>query len=96
VGDSSRGRFATPADFPLHDRTHMYTYAAKVWNLPLVQGPFSAPNAKPFVLRFQLQHRRMGSRTCCTSQRTTEQSAEALTRWKPALLQLTLVTPSLP
>jgi hypothetical protein len=46
VGDRSRGRFATPAD-PLPRsvaRTEGYTYAAyaaKVWDLSIVQGPVS-------------------------------------------------------
>jgi hypothetical protein len=39
----------TPADFPPHDstRTHMYTYAANVWDLSIVQGPFVSPRTKP-------------------------------------------------
>jgi hypothetical protein len=41
VGDRSLGRFATPADFPIVARTHMYTYAAKVWDLYIVLWPFS-------------------------------------------------------
>jgi 3'-phosphoadenosine 5'-phosphosulfate (PAPS) 3'-phosphatase len=53
VGDRSRGRFATPADFPLHvARTHMYTYAAKVWDLSLVQGPVSVAPCETLALRF--------------------------------------------
>jgi hypothetical protein len=40
-GMSSRGRFATAADFTSVARTHMYAYAAKVWDLCIVQGPFS-------------------------------------------------------
>jgi hypothetical protein len=44
VGGRSRGRFATPADFPLHDGTTPYpgyTYGVGVWDLSIVQGPFS-------------------------------------------------------
>jgi hypothetical protein len=34
-------------------RTHMYTYAAKVWDLFLVQGPFSvAPVPNPTIRNF--------------------------------------------
>jgi hypothetical protein len=33
-------------------RTHMHTYAAKVWDLSIVQGPFSVARAKPSALRF--------------------------------------------
>jgi hypothetical protein len=43
VGGRSRGRFATPADFPQHDCSpyRRKTYAANVWDLSIVQGPFS-------------------------------------------------------
>jgi hypothetical protein len=51
VGGRSRGRFATPADFRLHDIvdcTHMFTYAAEVRDLSIVQGPVSvAPCQNP-------------------------------------------------
>jgi hypothetical protein len=43
-GGRSRGRFATPADCPLHDciaPIDDYTHDAKVWAVFLVQGPFS-------------------------------------------------------
>jgi hypothetical protein len=43
VGDRSSGRFATPADFPLHDCSP-YSHAdvrRLVWDSSLVQGPFS-------------------------------------------------------
>jgi hypothetical protein len=54
VGDRSRGRFATPADFPPHDvaRTEGYTYAAKVWAMCLVQGPFSVAPCQTLIDRF--------------------------------------------
>jgi hypothetical protein len=32
-------------------RTHMYTYAAKVWDLSLVQGPFSVAPCHTLTLR---------------------------------------------
>jgi hypothetical protein len=43
AGDRSRGRFATPADFPLHDGTPYrdYAYDVGVWDLSIIQGPFS-------------------------------------------------------
>jgi hypothetical protein len=44
VGDRSRGRIATRTGFPLQDGsplTEGNTYAAKVWDLSIVQGPFS-------------------------------------------------------
>jgi hypothetical protein len=60
MGDGSRGRFATPADtsfYTIVARTHMYTYAAKVWDLSIVQGfRFLSPRAKPFTLRFATLH----------------------------------------
>jgi hypothetical protein len=31
-------------------RTHMYTHAAKVWDFPLVQGPFSVAPCQTFAL----------------------------------------------
>jgi hypothetical protein len=56
VGDRSRGRYATPADFPRHDMvpcTGGYAYAVGVWDLSIVQGPLSvAPCPNPNVLRF--------------------------------------------
>jgi hypothetical protein len=61
VEDCSRGRFPTPADFPLHDcspyrgivaRTEGYTCAAKVWDFPLVQGLFPAAPFQILALRF--------------------------------------------
>jgi hypothetical protein len=45
---SSRGRYATPADFPLYTsvaRTERYTHASKVWDSSLVEGLVSVvPN----------------------------------------------------
>jgi hypothetical protein len=41
VGGRSRGRYATPAGFLLHDDTGGYTYDVGVWDLSIVQGPFS-------------------------------------------------------
>jgi hypothetical protein len=39
-------------------RTHMYTYAARVWRLSIVQGPFSvAPCRTRIVTILQLSHR---------------------------------------
>jgi hypothetical protein len=60
VGDRSRRCFATPADFPLLGcslsgavaYTHVYTYAAKVWEMCLVQGPFSVARCQTLPLRF--------------------------------------------
>jgi hypothetical protein len=48
----------TPLD-TMVARTHLYTYAANVWDLSLAQGPFPvARRAKPSELRFaQLLHR---------------------------------------
>jgi hypothetical protein len=50
VGDRSRAGTRRPP-IPLDTmvaRTHIYTYAAKVWDLSIVQGPFSvAPCPKP-------------------------------------------------
>ena len=39
-GDRSRGRYATPVDFPLHDGTFIrgYAYDDGVWDLSIVQG----------------------------------------------------------
>ena len=34
-------RFPSPGLFPVHVHVHMYTYAAQVWDLSIVQGPFS-------------------------------------------------------
>jgi hypothetical protein len=39
------------ADFPLHDCSpyrERYTHGAQVWELAIVQGPFSAPVPKPY------------------------------------------------
>jgi hypothetical protein len=33
-------------------RTHMYTYDAKVWDLSIVQGPFSVAPCQTVALRF--------------------------------------------
>jgi hypothetical protein len=49
---SSRGRFATSADSRIKTRKHMNTYAAKVWDLSIVQGPFSVAPSQTLVLRF--------------------------------------------
>jgi hypothetical protein len=55
---SSRGRFATPADFPLQDCSPRYSpyrglhVAAKVWPLSLVQGPFSVAPCQTLIVRF--------------------------------------------
>jgi hypothetical protein len=51
---SSRGCFATPADFPLHDASPYegYTSAAKVWDSSLVQGPFPVAPCQTIMLRF--------------------------------------------
>jgi hypothetical protein len=43
-------------------RTHMYTYAAKVWDVSIVQGPFSVARAKPRGYDSQLSHRCMHHR----------------------------------
>jgi hypothetical protein len=56
---SSRGRFATPP-ISLHTivaRTHMYTYDANVWDLSLVQGPFSVTPCHTLRYDSQLFHR---------------------------------------
>ena len=55
MGDGSRGRFATPP-IPLYKtvaRTRMYTYAAKVWELSIVQGAFSIAPCQTLALRFR-------------------------------------------
>jgi hypothetical protein len=52
-GGSLTGRYATPAEFPLHDsnRTGGNAYDVGVWDLSIVQGPCSvAP--KTLTLRF--------------------------------------------
>jgi hypothetical protein len=52
VGDRSRGRFATPADQPRHDcspYSHMHTYGASIWDVPILQGPREVARAKPYV-----------------------------------------------
>jgi hypothetical protein len=48
---SSRGRFVTPADISprIVARTEGYTYAANVWDLSLVQGPFSVAPCQTFA-----------------------------------------------
>jgi hypothetical protein len=43
-GRRSRGRFAKP--------TEGYTYAAKVWDLSIVQGPFAVAPCQTATLRF--------------------------------------------
>ena len=47
-------------------RTSMYTCAAKVWGLSLVQGPFLSPRAKPWRYDSQLVDRcvRRGVQAC--------------------------------
>jgi hypothetical protein len=54
VGDRSRGRFATPAEFPRQGRSPYedYTYTARVWDLSIVQGPFSVAPCQTLELRF--------------------------------------------
>jgi hypothetical protein len=51
---SSRGRFATPADFRYVNvaRTEGYTYDANVWDVSLVQGPFSVAPCQTLMVRF--------------------------------------------
>jgi hypothetical protein len=44
----SRGRFMTPADFPLRDSTEGYTYAAKGWDLSF-KAIFCRPVPNPNV-----------------------------------------------
>jgi hypothetical protein len=41
-----------PLDVIVVARTHMYTYATYVWDLCLVQGPFSVAPNQPLALRF--------------------------------------------
>jgi hypothetical protein len=51
VGISGGRSLATPADSPRHDCSpHMY--AANVWDLSIVQGPFSVAPCPTFALRF--------------------------------------------
>jgi hypothetical protein len=38
-------------------RTHMYTYAATVWDLSIVQGPFSVSPRQTLTRRFATSHR---------------------------------------
>jgi hypothetical protein len=49
VGDRSRGRFTTSADFPLHGCSqYSHVHASReCWDLSIVQGPFLSPRAKP-------------------------------------------------
>jgi hypothetical protein len=49
VGDRSRGRFATPADFPLHDSSPYRGLHVRRERLGflMVQGPYPSPRAKP-------------------------------------------------
>jgi hypothetical protein len=68
VNDRSRGRFATPADCPLH--------AANVWELSIVQGPFSVAPCQTPTLRSQLIHR-------CTPQHPTRSAAPTPTLRPP-------------
>jgi hypothetical protein len=52
---SSRGRFATPADFPLQDCspcTEGNTYDTELWALSLVQGPLSVALCQTLIVRF--------------------------------------------
>ena len=53
MGDRSRGRFATSADFPRHvvARTERYTNASQFWDLSIVQGPFSVTPCETLALR---------------------------------------------
>ena len=54
VGDRSRGHFATPT-IPLTRivaHTEGYTHAAKVWDLSIVQGPFSVAPCQTLIVRF--------------------------------------------
>jgi hypothetical protein len=41
-----------PRDVSACKRTHVYTYAAKVWDLSIVQGPFSVAPCETLALRF--------------------------------------------
>jgi hypothetical protein len=52
VGGRSRGRYATPAEFTLHDGTGGYTYDDGVWDLSIVQGPFSVAPCQTLKSRF--------------------------------------------
>ena len=52
VGDRSRGRFATPADFPRHDGTSYRRLRVRRWGLgfcPLFKGHFLSRRANPNV-----------------------------------------------
>jgi hypothetical protein len=52
VGDGSRGRYATPADFPRHGGTPYRGLRVRrfAWGLSIVQGPFSvAPCPNPNI-----------------------------------------------
>jgi hypothetical protein len=55
VGDRSRGRYATPADSLLHAMvpcTEGYAYDLGVWDLSIVQGPFSVAPVPTLQLLF--------------------------------------------
>jgi hypothetical protein len=53
VGDRSRGRFRPPIPLTrIVARTEGYTYAAKVWDLSIVQGPFSVAPCQTLFVRF--------------------------------------------
>ena len=51
MGDSSRGLTRRPpiSLYTIVARTHMYTYAANVWDLCIVQVPFSRAVSNPNV-----------------------------------------------
>jgi hypothetical protein len=54
-----RGRYATPASFPLHDvlpRTGGYAYDVGVWDCPPFKDHFLS-RAKPYAYDSQLLHR---------------------------------------
>jgi hypothetical protein len=59
-------------------RTHMYTYAAQVWDWSLVQGPFSVAPCQTLALRFATCSSRHGAVSsqgwrcrCCSRRRWT-------------------------
>ena len=51
---SSRGRYATPAEFPPHDGTpyRRLHVRCKVWEMSIAQGPFSVAPCETLALRF--------------------------------------------
>jgi hypothetical protein len=51
VGDRSHAAHPIPLH-PIVARTHMYTHAAKVWDLSNVQGLFSVALCQTLALRF--------------------------------------------